>query len=340
MFVFSVYIEKPTPLSLHIYNSRAPAGRGVTRTQTGGGGRGDGERAGGRHPQGAVSKDRVPGPALRARTLGCPLPTQTATRNEILHSWGGEGERGAGGKLGCGDPLLVPALPTEPPGGGGGRGGPCRPPQGFLVRKTEGPGGGAGHPPTPRFPGTWAVSVGHTQAPPEEPGRTWGSFLGLLVGTRGPQSTSRARPWGQGRPQEQGRGDPFQGRWPVAEAWGAHRCWPGVSAQPPHTHTIGPAQRLRKGPEPRGLRAGLPPPGRGRPAGIRNDWNIQELKSKHRCLIQHLKTFVHFCFVETEVRYTCLWPHGGGGGGLAVLPLQEPPPEGPPNTFCPGDGVT
>lgn len=96
----------------------------------GGGGGGECE---GRASAGAVSKDRVPGPALWARVLGSRLPTQAAAGNEILHSWEARGS---------GDPLLVPALPTEPPGGGGG----------FPGQKDRGRGWGAGTRQYP-FPG-------------------------------------------------------------------------------------------------------------------------------------------------------------------------------------------
>lgn len=262
--------------------------------------RGDGERGG----QASAGRS--------ARTLGCRPPTPTPPGMKYC-TRGGEGERGAGGKPGCGDPLLVPALPTEPPGGGGG---PCRPPQGFLVRKTEG-GVGVPAPTNTPFPGNLGRVCGCLLRSQGE----LGAFLGLLVGMCGPQSTSRAWPRGQGRPQERdevtrptGAGLLLRPGVPTSVAWSERPA-------PPH-HRPCPAARGK---------AGTPPPGRGRQRD-QSDLEYSGTEIKHRRLIQHLERFVHFCFVETEVRYTCPWPHGGRGARL-YFPLQRGPPHALPRRW-------
>lgn len=175
-----MFTLKNPPLSLHIYISRV--GR-HTHAEGGWGGRGECK---GQASAGAVSKDRVPGPALQARVLGCCVPTQAATGNEILHSWEARGSGVQEVSWGAGTPswsLHFPWSRQERE-------------EGFLVRKTEGPGLGCRHPPTPRLPGTWAVSLGHMRAPPEEPGRTWGVSW-ALGGDTWPSEHLRGKALGQ-----------------------------------------------------------------------------------------------------------------------------------------------
>lgn len=213
-----------------------------------GGPGGQGERARGRHPQGRSARTGCLAP-------GCGLQFWAASthadapRNEILHSWGGEGGGVQEVSWGAGTPswsLCFPQRRQEGEEGLAGR------PRVSWSERQRGRGWGAGHPPTPRFPGTWAVSVDHTRAPPQRPGRTWGAFLGLLVGTCGPQSTSRPRPWGQALP---GPAGPWSRDKETSSTGAGLLLRPGVPTGvaflPPTT--TGPAPWLGKGPEPRGL---------------------------------------------------------------------------------------
>lgn len=79
------------------------------------------------------------------------------------------------------------------------------------------------------------------------------------------------------------------GHWPIAEAWGVpppnRAAWSECPAPP-----IGPAQGLQERPGTPSRAAGWSPSSGQRPGQRESEmtWNIQELKSKHHCLIPTL----------------------------------------------------
>lgn len=169
--------------------------------------------------------------------------------------------------------------------------------EGFLVRKTEGPGLGCGHPPIPVSreprPCLWVTRECLLRSQGELGGLPWTSWWGH-VALRAPQGQGP----GPGMPGPVG----LRSRDKVSSPRGAGLLLrpgvppapppprPGASAQPPLPPSISPAQRLQERPGTPSRAAGWSPSSGQRPGQRESEmtWNIQELKSKHHCLIPTL----------------------------------------------------